>query len=367
MSNARTVSERVDCVVIGAGVVGLAIAHALAMAGREVLILEREAGIGTGISSRNSEVVHAGIYYPPGSLKARLCLRGRDLLYGFCAEAGVPVARPGKLVVATRRDEIAALRRIEANALACGATGLSWLGQADVRAREPELAAVAALHSAMTGIVDSHALMLALLGAAEAHGAMLVPNTEVAAIAADSGLRVRIGGTAPITLDATIVINAAGLDAPGLSPVAAPMPRYCKGNYFALAGRAPFRHLIYPVPEAAGLGVHLTMDLGGQARFGPDTEWIDPLDYAVDASRQAAFETAIRRYWPGLPDDALRPDYAGVRPKIVGPGEPAADFRIDGPETHGIPGLVSLFGIESPGLTASLAIAQAVAGALNCG
>lgn len=360
--------ERVDCIVIGAGVVGLAVARALAQAGREVLILEAEGSIGTGTSSRNSEVIHAGIYYPQGSLKARLCVTGRDALYAFCDSHGVPYRRCGKLIVATDESQLAGLDALQAHALANGVDDLQRLDENEVKALEPQLNAVAGLLSPSTGIVDSHGLMLALQGDAEAAGALLALHAPVETIEVlNDGLRVDVGGAEPMTLIATTLINCAGHAAPAIAartsglPADKVPPRYfAKGSYFSLATTTPFRHLVYPLPEPGGLGVHLTLDLGGQARFGPDVEWVESLDYTMYESRADRFYAAIRRYWPGLPDDALQPAYTGIRPKISGPGEPAADFRIDGPAEHGIAGLVNLFGIESPGLTAALAIADEV-------
>lgn len=361
--------EEVDAVVIGAGVVGLACARQLAEAGREVLVLERETTFGTGISARNSEVIHAGLYYLPGSLKAQLCVQGRQALYAYCAERGVAHRRIGKLVVASRAPQLPALEAIAARARANGVDDLRLLDAAGVRTLEPELDAAGALFSPATGIVDSHGLMLALLADAERHGAVLAVASPVRGGRADStGIVLDIGGSAPTSLRARCVINAAGLDAQGLGralcgPAAGLAPRafYARGAYFSLSGRAPFSHLIYPIPEPGGLGVHLTLDLGGQARFGPDVEWIDQPDYRVDPARAARFLAAIRSWWPALEDGRLQPAYAGVRPKIVGPGEADADFRIDGPATHGVPGLVHLYGIESPGLTAALAIGARVA------
>lgn len=360
--------ERVDCIVIGAGVVGLAVARALAQAGREVLILEAEGSIGTGTSSRNSEVIHAGIYYPQGSLKARLCVAGRDALYAFCDSHGVPYRRCGKLIVATDESQLAGLDALQAHALANGVDDLLRLDGDQVKALEPQLNAVAGLLSPSTGIVDSHGLMLALQGDAEAAGALLALHAPVEAVEVlGNGLKVEVGGAEPMTLLATTLINCAGHAAPaiaarttGLAADRVPPRYFAKGSYFSLATPTPFRHLVYPLPEPGGLGVHLTLDLGGQARFGPDVEWVDSLDYTMDESRADRFYAAIRRYWPGLPDDALQPAYTGIRPKISGPGEPATDFRIDGPAEHGVAGLVNLFGIESPGLTAALAIADEV-------
>ena len=360
--------DSVDCVVVGAGVIGLAVARALAVAGREVLVLEAAEGIGTETSSRNSEVIHAGIYYPPGSLMARFCVAGRRALYDFCRDRGVPHRNCGKLIVATSAEEDGKLAGIKARAEANGVEGMRVLSAAEARALEPNLSCTSALLSPATGIVDSHAYMLALQGEAEAGGAMVVfLSPVVAARAGRGGIEVEVGGAEPVTLRCRLLVNAAGLHAPALARRIAGMPAervptgyYAKGNYFTLAARAPFSRLIYPVPVPGGLGVHLTIDLGGQARFGPDVEWIDTLDYTVDPRRADGFYAAVRRYWPALPDGALQPGYAGIRPKITAPGAPAADFVVQGPQTHGVPGLVNLFGIESPGLTASLALAAHV-------
>ncbi len=358
----------VECVVVGGGVVGLAVARALARAGREVLVLDKERWVGSETSSRNSEVIHAGIYYPGGSLKARLCVQGRDALYDYCEEHGVPHQRLGKLVVACKDAEIPLLEAVWRKAAANGVGDLVWLTASEARSLEPNLACVKAVLSPSTGIIDSHSLMLAYQADAEAAGAMVVLRAPVLGGRVGSrGFVVEVGGDEKMTLSCEILVNSAGLHAPALArqiagiPVAAiPESYYCRGVYFSLAGRAPFTHLIYPAPEQAGLGVHLTLDMAGQARFGPDTEWIDRIDYTVDPRRGDRFYAAIRTYWPALPDGALQPGYAGIRPKISGPREPAADFVIQGPESHGIPGLVSLYGIESPGLTASLAIAEQV-------
>ena len=370
--------DRVDAVVIGAGVVGLAVARALAQRGRETLVLESETAIGTGVSARNSEVIHAGLYYPSGSLRALLCVRGREMLYRYCAERGVGHRRIGKLVVALDRGQRDELHALQARAAANGVAALPWLDRAALRELEPALEAEAALLSASTGIVDSHALMLALQGDFEAAGGMVAFGARVLGIDAAAGDGGRhVVRCAELDLAAAVVVNAAGLGAIELanavrgSPPRAgwrppPRPtRWAKGNYFSLARRAPFERLIYPLPEAGGLGVHLTLDLAGQARFGPDVEWIGSdadgrLDYRVDPARGPAFEAAVRRWWPGLPVGALQPDYSGVRPKLGGPDSPAQDFRIDGPAAHGWPGLVHLLGIESPGLTSSLALAEAV-------
>jgi L-2-hydroxyglutarate oxidase LhgO len=371
----RAAAEAVDVVVIGAGVVGLAVARALAHAGREVMVLERETAIGTGVSSRNSEVIHAGLYYEPGSLKARLCVRGKDLLYAFCDSHSVNHRRCGKLVVATDDAQLAGLKKIEVRAQANGVP-VQWLGGDEVRALEPALKAQAALLSPSTGIVDSHGLMLALQGDLEAAGgAVAVASQVVRGEVVDGGIVLEVlADGEPMWLEARTVVNAAGLFAcpvargiHGLDPRHVPTERYAKGSYFALAGKAPFSRLVYPAPQDAWLGVHLTLDLGGQAKFGPDLEWLpagqEPLaiDYTVDARRADGFYDEVRRYWPALADSALQPSYSGVRPKLYGPGEPAPDFRIDGPTQHGVPGLVNLFGIESPGLTSALAIGEYVA------
>jgi L-2-hydroxyglutarate oxidase LhgO len=361
--------EQVECVVVGAGVVGIAVARALALAGHEVLVLEAAEAIGTGTSSRNSEVIHAGIYYVANSAMARLCVRGKSLLYGFCAERGVPFRNCGKLIVATTDEESAQLDAIRARAAANRVGDLRKLDAAEARALEPNLACVAALLSPSTGIVDSHGFMLAMQGEAEAAGAAFVFHSPVEGGAATAdGLVLDIGGADPMRLAARLVINSAGLSAPalarhisGMPADRVPTPYYAKGNYFTLAGRSPFSRLIYPVPVAGGLGVHLTIDLGGQARFGPDVEWVETLDYTVDPRRADGFYAAIRTYWPDLPDGALQPGYAGIRPKIVPPSVAKQDFLIQGPAAHGVSGLVNLFGIESPGLTAALAIGEEVA------
>ncbi|MEZ7780537.1 NAD(P)/FAD-dependent oxidoreductase [Cupriavidus gilardii] len=362
--------ESVDCVVIGAGVVGLAVARALAQQGREVVILEAENTFGTITSARNSEVIHAGIYYPAGSLKAQLCVRGKAMLYDYCASHQIAHQRCGKLIVATSAAQIATLEGIRAKAAVNGVDDLRLLSREEALALEPNLQCEAALLSPSTGIVDSHGLMLALLGDAEQAGAMLaVCSPVLSGAVTPDGIVLQVGGDTATTLLARTVVNAAGLTAPELARRIEGMPAahippqfYAKGCYFTLTGRAPFSRLIYPVPEAAGLGVHLTLDLGGQARFGPNVRWIDEIEYGVDPHDADSFYDEVRRYWPALAEGALQPGYAGIRPKISGPGEPAADFRIDGPAVHGVPGLVHLFGIESPGLTASLAIGEKVAG-----
>ena len=362
----------IDAIVIGAGVIGLATARELARAGRSVIVLEEQAEFGTGTSSRNSEVIHAGLYYPHGSLKAQLCVEGKNRLYEFCESHGVPHRRCGKMIVATSHEEIDVLEGLKAKGMANGCDDLVLLSEKEATAMEPALSCKAALLSPSTGIIDSHAYMLALLGDAEDAGAVIAYRSPfLAAKHRDGTFEVEVGGAEPMTLSSRVLINAAGLHAPDVAgriePLAAdaiPMPRFAKGSYFSLSGKSPFSHLIYPAPHTHGLGVHLTLDLAGQARFGPDVEWIDAIDYAVDPRRADGFDAAIRRYWPGLPDAALIPAYSGIRPKISGPGDPAMDFRIDGVEAHGVPGLVNLFGIESPGLTASLAIASELAGKL---
>ena len=365
--------ERIDAVVIGAGVIGLAVGRALARAGLETLVLEQADAIGTATSSRNSEVIHAGLYYPPGSLKARLCVAGRERLYAYCATHGIAHRRCGKLLVATSATQHAQLAAIDAQARANGVFDLQWLNAAQVHALEPALATTGALYSPSTGIIDSHGLMLALQGDLERAGGALALRSPVEAIVDGApGPVVQVGGASPMALGARFVVNAAGLWAPDLAARSAalaarhvPTAHYAKGSYFALSVKAPFTRLIYPLPEAAGLGVHLTLDLAGQARFGPDVEWITPgspaqIDYHVDPARAEGFEAAIRRYWPGLPDGVLQPAYSGVRPKLHGPGHAADDFVLQGPAVHGVAGLMNLFGIESPGLTASLALADDV-------
>lgn len=363
--------EKIDAAVIGAGVVGLAIARALAAAGREVLVLEAADAIGTETSSRNSEVVHAGIYYPPGSLKARLCVEGRHRLYSYCETHGVPHKRLGKLIVATEEGQQARLAKIAEGARACGVEDLRLMTRSEATGMETELACVAALHSPSTGIVDSHAYMLALQGDAEAHRAQIAFRTRVLSGLAERdgvALETRSADGDDLALKAALVVNAAGHGAipfaqalDGLPAARVPRQFFARGCYFSMARRSPFSRLVYPVPVEGGLGVHLTLDMGGAARFGPDVEWIDGLDHTVDPRRAGAFYAEIRRYWPALETGALQPAYSGIRPKISGPGEPAADFMIEGPRDHGVAGLINLFGIESPGLTASLAIAEHVA------
>lgn len=368
LKGAVTVSIDIDCVVVGAGVVGLAIAREMALAGHEVLVIETGAAIGIGISSRNSEVIHAGIYYPPGSLKARLCVEGRQALYGYCDSHGVSTRRIGKLIVANTDVQVDQLRFLLKRGHENGVDDLCLLDRNQAMALEPALECIAALYSPSTGIVDSHALMLALQGNAEAAGTSIAFHAPFlgAKVTAD-GFLLHVGGEAPMELACSRLINAAGLHAPalarridGLPPDAVPRDYLCKGSYFNVSRRAPFTHLIYPAPEADGLGVHMTLDLGGQARFGPDTEWVETEDYQVNPARADSFYAAIRSYWPDLPDGSLQPAYSGIRPKISAPGEPACDFMISSQREHDVPGLINLFGIESPGLTSCLAIAKHV-------
>jgi len=358
-------AERVDCVVIGAGVVGLACARALARNGREVLVLERHGQVGTETSSRNSEVIHAGIYYDTGSLKAQLCVRGKALLYRHCETYGVPFKRCGKVIVATDETQFETLRGYQRRALANGVGELRWLSPEELAELEPAVSCVGAVLSESTGIIDSHAYMESLVGDLEAHAGMIAFHSEVLTGVPDGG-RIRIE-TSAMELDAACVVNAAGLAAPDLARRLAPQAwsglpsaHYAKGQYYTLSGRSPFRRLVYPVAEQGGLGVHVTLDLAGQARFGPDVVWIDGVDYTFDDRNRARFVAAIRRYYPALDEARLQPGYTGIRPKISGPTEPAADFLIAGPEQHGIAGLVHLLGVESPGLTASLALADDV-------
>ena len=366
-------AERVECAVIGAGVVGLAIARRLAMAGREVVVLEAETAFGTHTSARNSEVIHAGIYYATGSLKARLCVSGRKALYRYCAERGVNHKRIGKVIVACDESELAALRKYREQAEINGVNDLEPLDRAALAALEPEVRCVAGFLSPSTGIVDSHGLMLAYLGDAESAGASLALGSPVVAGRVQSGgIVLEVGGAEAMTIECGTVVNCAGLGAQavarsiaGIPPGTIPSSYYAIGHYYTLSGAAPFRRLIYPVARQDWLGVHVTIDLGGQVKFGPDFAWIDRVDYRFDASRAAAFYGAIRRYYPGLKDGSLQPGYTGIRPRTTGPGEPAQDFTIQGPRDHGVAGLVNLFGIESPGLTSSLAIADHVASALG--
>ena len=362
-----TVTEKVDCVVIGAGVVGLAVARSLAIAGRDVIVLEAEKKIGTGISSRNSEVIHAGIYYPEGSLKASFCLSGRKRMYDFCSSHGVNAIKVGKLIVASCEDEVKQLLIVKDHAAKLNVK-LEWLDAEQAHKVEPELNCAAALLSPETGIVDSHAFMLALQGEAETYGAMIVCNSPVkSGRVEEDGIRLNIGGVGAMTLRCSTLVNCAGLGAQNVSRAiegvtlqSVPPLYYAKGSYFYLDGKPPFSTLIYPLPDSASLGIHYTLDLDGQARFGPDIEWVDKLSYTVNPKRAGCFYDSIRQYWPNLPDGALRPGYAGIRPKINVSGEIAHDFVIHGPQETGVSGYSALYGIESPGLTSSLVIADTV-------
>ncbi len=360
--------ESVDCIVIGAGLVGLAVARAMARKGREVIILEKADAFGTETSSRNSEVIHAGVFYVHGSLKEKLCIEGRDKLYSFCHAYGVTYQRSTKLIYAADETEIDGLKALQKHASNSG-VHMTWLSGAEAKGLEPELQCAAALHSPFSGIVDSHALMLAFLGDAEAHGASIAYNSPViGGRAVDDGVEIETGGPDAMGLKARTVINCAGLGAQavgraikGVLPASIPPQHYAKGSYFYLSGKAPFTRLIYPLPGRASLGLHYTRDLSGQGRFGPDLEWVKEIEYQVQEDRETLFYKEIRRYWPGLPDGALRPGYSGIRPKIQGPGEHAKDFLIQMPAETGVNGFVALYGIESPGLTSCLAIADYVA------
>lgn len=367
-------AERLDCVVVGAGVVGLAAARALALAGREVTVLERAGSFGTETSSRNSEVIHAGIYYPPGSLKARHCVAGKELLYAYCADRGIAHKRIGKIIVATRKEQVARLEDDFARAAANGVDDLEWLSAADVKAMEPAVIAARGVLSPSTGIIDSHNYMLSLVGDLEnAGGQVVYRSTVTGGRVRDDGVSLRVGGAEPdqedeMTVDCALLVNAGGLGAQTLATSLDGFPgdhipalHIAIGHYFTLSGTAPFKRLVYPVPEDGGLGVHVTLDLAGQAKFGPDVTWIDQVDYSFDESRKPAFVEAIRNYYPELDPDRLQPGYTGIRPKIAGRGAGFGDFRIDGPDDHGVPGVINLFGIESPGLTSALSIAEHIA------
>jgi L-2-hydroxyglutarate oxidase LhgO len=361
--------ERVDCIVVGAGVIGLACARALALAGLQTVVLEAEPRIGSGVSSRSSEVIHAGLYYATGSLKARLCVQGRRLLYQYLTERALPHCRLGKLIVATEDTQLAALAELQQRGLANEVERLQWLDRGEVASLEPGLRCRAALHSPDTGIVDSHALMLALSGDLQSNGGLIALRSPMQRAARHEGAwRVTTAGEEPYRIGCDVLVNAAGLAAQAVASTIEGYPReripalrLARGCYFSLAQKAPFGRLIYPMPGDGGLGVHLTLDLGGAARFGPDVEWIDQIDFNVDPRRAGLFYPSIRTYWPQLPDGALRPAYAGIRPKLSGPGEAARDFVIDDRAGHGLPGLVQLFGFESPGLTSALAVGQWVA------
>jgi L-2-hydroxyglutarate oxidase LhgO len=360
--------DEVECTVIGAGVIGLAIARALARDGRGVIILERDNLIGSQTSSRNSEVIHAGIYYAPGSLKARSCVAGRELLYAYCKQRNVPHRKCGKFIVAASEQQRETLSALERIANSNGVFDLEWLDRAAALRAEPALTCAAVLHSPSTGIIDSHAYMLSLLADAEAHGAQIVYGTEVGSLKPGSqGVEITLAEDTSPVMRSRMIINCAGLDSARVAAAISNFPkehipevRYAKGNYFALAAPAPFKRLVYPIPEVGGLGVHMTIDMGGQARFGPDVEWVTHRDYAVDPARVRAFYPAVRQYWPGLAEGQLRPAYSGIRPKLSGPGQEAADFIVSDAKQHGVQGVINLFGIESPGLTASLALAEDV-------
>lgn len=361
--------DHIDSVVVGAGVVGLSAARALALRGHEVLLIEAEESFGMGTSSRNSEVIHAGIYYPKGSIKARACVAGRAMLYDYLASRHVPHKKLGKLIVAANSAQEEALAAIKAKAEGNGVEGMRYLSAAEISEKEPNIRVAAALWSPETGILDTHAYMQALLGDLEASGGQFVPHTPfLRAKVIAEGFHVEVGGAEPFAFTCSRLVNAGGLGAQGvakgiegLEAKHIPPLFYARGAYFVMAGKSPFSHLVYPVPEPGGLGVHVTLDMGGQARFGPDVEWIDSVDYTLKPERGEKFYAAVRAYFPDLKDGALLPGYTGIRPKLVGPGEPDADFVIQGEETHGVKGLVNLFGIESPGLTSSLWLGQEVA------
>ncbi len=365
--------DRVECIVVGAGVVGLAVARALARRGREVIVLEAEDVIGSGVSSRNSCVIHAGLYYPADSVKARVCVAGKHALYGFCEDHGVAHARTGKLVVATEEGQLPALGALRGKARANGVDDLQYLDPLEARDLEPAVRCLGAMLSPSTGIIDVHEYMLALQGDAEAHGAMLaLASPCLGGEVADDGFHLEVGGAEPFRIGCDVLVNSAALGAQalagalrGLAPDTVPPLHYAKGNYFSLTGRSPFSRLVYPMPSDTWLGIHSSLDLGGRCRFGPDLEWIDQLDYDVDAARAEGFYESIRRWWPDLADGALNTDYSGIRPKLTPQGVESQDFLIQTPVEHGVPGLVNLYGIESPGLTSSLAIAEEVADALG--
>ena len=365
--------ETIDCAVIGAGVIGLAVARRLALSGREVVVLEAESSIGNHTSSRNSEVIHAGIYYPTGSLRARMCVAGKLALYGYCAERGIAHRRIGKVIVATAADEIPTLHKYKEQGERNGVDDLRWLTGDEVHALEPNVRAVAGVLSPSTGIIDSHGLMLAYQGDTENRGGCIVFQSPViGGRATADGTILEVGGREPMQIRARAVVNAAGLTAPSVSRSIAGVPAesipgqfFCKGHYYVLGGKAPFTRLVYPVGSGLWHGVHVTLDLAGQVKFGPDLHWQNDADYGFDESRESAFYAAIRHYYPALADGALRPGYTGIRPKITAKGEPAADFSIQGPRDHGVAHMVNLYGIESPGLTSSLAIADHVAALLD--
>ena len=361
-------TERVDCIVIGAGVIGLAVARRLALAGREVIVLEKAEGIGTETSSRNSEVIHAGHYYATDSLKAKLCVAGNGAMYRYCAEHHIPHKRLGKIIVATDQDEIATLEKYVKQGAINGVHDLAWITPAQVREMEPNVHCVAAIHSPSTGLVDSHSLMLSYQGDLEGAGGTVVFHSPIESGEVSSdGVILNVGGKEPMTIQSDLVVNCAGLYAQdiaktikGIPPETIPKLYYAIGHYFTVTGKPAFTRLIYPVAVAGSLGLHVALDLAGQVRFGPDIEYIDRIDYGFRTSLSVKFYDSIRRYYPDLKDDSLQPGYTGIRPKLHGPGTPAADFVIQGKRDHGIDGLINLYGIESPGLTSSLAIADYV-------
>ena len=374
--------ERVDCVVVGAGVIGLAIAREMALQGRETILLERESAFGTVSSARNSEVIHAGIYYPKDSLKAKLCVEGNRLLYEYCRSHQVATQPYGKLIVATDATQLDDLQAILYKAQNNHVPAIKIISGDEAKLLEPQLQCVAAILSSSTGIVDSHGYMLSLLGGFEDAGGMVAYQSPLMSAKpigenAKDGFELEIGGADGMRLHTKILINCAGMSAPavaqkiaGLSQQQIPKAYFAKGNYFSLSGKSPFSHLIYPIPEPGGLGVHLTLDMGGQAKFGPDVQWLeidneDQVDYTVDPKRGEGFYEAVRRYWPQLKDGTLQPDYSGVRAKIVPPNTPAGDFCFNGPSDHELQGLFNLYGFESPGLTSSLAIAKHLEGQIK--
>ncbi len=374
--------DRIDCVVVGAGVVGLAVAREMALQGRETILLERESAFGTVSSARNSEVIHAGIYYPKDSLKAKLCVEGNRLLYEYCRSHQVATQPYGKLIVASDETQIDDLQAILYKAQNNGVPEIKMISGEEAKTLEPNLNCVAAILSSTTGVVDSHGYMLSLLGGFEDAGGMIAyqsPFISAKPIGknAEGGYQLEIGGADGMQIQTKLLINCAGMSAPaiaqkieGLRNDQIPKAYFAKGNYFSLSGKSPFAHLIYPIPEPGGLGVHLTLDMGGQAKFGPDVEWLDIdaeewIDYTVNPKRGEGFYEAVRRYWPGLKDNSLQPDYSGVRAKIVPPNAPAGDFCFNAPQDHGMQGLYNLYGFESPGLTASLAIAKHLQGQIK--
>ena len=374
--------DRVNCVVIGAGVIGLAVAREMALQGRETILLERESAFGTISSARNSEVIHAGIYYPKDSLKAKLCVEGNRMLYEYCRTHHVATQPYGKLIVASDDSQLDDLQAILYKAQQNNVPEIKMITGEQAKSMEPELQCSAAVLSASTGIVDSHGFMLSLLGGFEDAGGMIAYQSPLISAKpigskAQDGFELEIGGSDAMKIQTKLLINCAGMSAPaiakkieGLAQEQIPKAYFAKGNYFSLSGKSPFKHLIYPIPEPGGLGVHLTLDMGGQAKFGPDVEWLEiddenQIDYTVNPKRGDGFYAAVRKYWPGLKDNALQPDYSGVRAKIVPPNSPAGDFCFNMPKDHGLEGLFNLYGFESPGLTSSLAIAKYLEGQIK--